>query len=121
MKFGNLEMPGIPQNLAREIQHRATSIPQHVRHEMENKFAADLSEVKVFVSHLPTLAGAQAFTTGSDIHFAPGAYDPYSENGLAALGHELAHVVQQAGGRVAVQSEAAISNAINMAAADGSV
>ena len=46
------------------------------------------------------MIGAQAYTTGSDIHFAPGQYDPHSPAGQEVLGHELWHVVQQKEGRV---------------------
>ena len=42
--------------------------------------------------------GALAFTTGSDIFFRAGAYDPRSRGGMQLLVHELAHV-KQAGGR----------------------
>jgi hypothetical protein len=38
---------------------------------------------------------AKAFTTGSDIFFSKGAYDPGSQSGQELLGHELTHVVQQ--------------------------
>ena len=44
--------------------------------------------------------GAIAFTWGSDIHFAPGHYNPHSIQGQQLLGHELAHVLQQRAGRV---------------------
>jgi len=45
--------------------------------------------------------GALAFTLGEELHFAPGLYDPESREGVALLGHELTHVVQQRDGRVA--------------------
>jgi Domain of unknown function (DUF4157) len=54
----------------------------------------------VHVSSAPGRLGAVAFTTGSDIYFAPGRYEPGSPEGLRLLGHELAHVVQQRQGRV---------------------
>jgi hypothetical protein len=38
---------------------------------------------------------ARAFTTGQDIFFRSGEYDPGSAAGQALLAHELAHVVQQ--------------------------
>jgi Domain of unknown function (DUF4157) len=44
--------------------------------------------------------GAIAFTWGSDIHFAPGQYNPHTPHGQFLLGHELTHVVQQRAGRV---------------------
>jgi len=49
--------------------------------------------------------GAEAFTYGSDIYFAPGRYQPGSTNGERLLAHELTHVVQQAGGNPSVQRD----------------
>lgn len=42
---------------------------------------------------------ARAFTSGGDIFFARGSYDPGSPRGGAILAHELTHVVQQGGRR----------------------
>lgn len=42
---------------------------------------------------------ARAFTTGGDIFFARGGYDPGSAAGSALLAHELTHVIQQGGPR----------------------
>jgi uncharacterized protein DUF4157 len=39
---------------------------------------------------------ASAFTVGSDIYFRSGWYAPHTDNGRSLLGHELAHVRQQA-------------------------
>jgi hypothetical protein len=38
---------------------------------------------------------AEAFTTGKDIFFREGKYDPVSDQGQKLLAHELTHVVQQ--------------------------
>jgi hypothetical protein len=38
---------------------------------------------------------ARAFTTGSDVYFAAGEYQPGSSGGDELVSHELAHVVQQ--------------------------
>jgi len=38
---------------------------------------------------------AKAFTTGQDIFFQAGAYEPGSQAGQELLAHELTHVVQQ--------------------------
>jgi hypothetical protein len=43
---------------------------------------------------------ARAFTTGQDIFFGEGAYQPGSSGGQELLAHELTHVVQQASGAV---------------------
>ena len=42
---------------------------------------------------------ARAFTTGQDIFFREGAYDPGSSDGQKLIAHELTHVVQQGSGR----------------------
>ena len=44
--------------------------------------------------------GAKAFTTGQDIFFRSGAYDPHSSAGQELIAHELTHVVQQGSGAV---------------------
>ena len=44
--------------------------------------------------------GARAFTTGSDIFFKQGQYEPASTSGQKLIAHELGHVVQQGTGRV---------------------
>ena len=42
--------------------------------------------------------GARAFTTGGDIFFREGAYQPGTSSGLELISHELTHVVQQGTG-----------------------
>jgi Domain of unknown function (DUF4157) len=44
---------------------------------------------------------ARAFTVGSDVYFAAGAFAPHTPAGLRLLAHEVAHVVQQRRGAVA--------------------
>jgi hypothetical protein len=53
---------------------------------------------------VPTSLGARALTVGTHIAFAPGEYRPGGVRGNALIAHELAHVVQQAGGAPAVQN-----------------
>ena len=52
--------------------------------------------------------GAVAYTTGSDIVFSAGSYQPDTTSGRWLVAHELAHVVQQAGAPPPMQSKAAI-------------
>jgi hypothetical protein len=75
-------------------------LPTDVRAEMEGAFGAELSDVRVHQSGAAEQLGARAFTEGSDVHMAPGQYDPTSKSGKQLLGHELTHVVQQRAGRV---------------------
>ena len=75
-------------------------LPEAVRGKMEAALGADFSAVRVHVGPQAERIGALAFTTGTDIYFAPGRYQPDTAQGQQLLGHELAHVVQQRQGRV---------------------
>ncbi len=94
--MGKTFMP-IPENCSGNNHKNLLSqpLPQSVRHEFETKFGQDLSGVKVHENNQPTLIGAQSFSQGNDIFFAPGKYQPFTPNGQQLLGHELTHVVQQ--------------------------
>ncbi len=52
-----------------------------------------------------TEMGALAFTQGSNIHFAPGQFQPNTRSGQELIGHEVAHVYQQKEGRVTTNTE----------------
>lgn len=70
-------------------------------------FGADmLSSVQLHPdSSTPEQVGALAYTQGTDIHFAPGQFKPDTQAGRQLIGHELAHVAQQASGRVQPTTE----------------
>ena len=76
------------------------SLPKEVQTKMEAAMGADFSDVRIHVGPEVASIGAIAFTWGTDIHFAPGYYNPHSMQGQQLLGHELAHVLQQRAGRV---------------------
>lgn len=73
-----------------------------VRSRMEPVFNADFSNVRVHTGGkadgLNRALSARAFTTGQDIFFKEGEYNPASSTGQELLAHELTHVVQQGGG-----------------------
>lgn len=75
-------------------------IPDQVRAKMETAFGMDFSDVRVHVGQEASSIGAIAYTWGTNIHFAPGQYNPHTIQGQKLLGHELWHVVQQKSGRV---------------------
>ena len=75
-------------------------LPSDVRTKMETAFSADFSDVRVHIGHEATSLGAIAYTWGTNIHFAPGQYNPHTLQGQKLLGHELWHVLQQKQGRV---------------------
>jgi hypothetical protein len=82
-----------------------TPLPANVRAKMERSFNADFSDIRIHEGPESAALGAQAYTRGTDIHFAPGAYTPGTLSGDALLSHELAHVVQQREGRVTGPAE----------------
>lgn len=89
-------------------EENQTGIPDDVKQRMESSFGTDFSSVRVHSdsSKAPEV-GALAYTQGTDIHFAPGQFKPETSSGQQLLGHELAHVVQQAEGRVQPTTEIA--------------
>ncbi len=81
---------------------RGKPLPDAVRAKMERALGHDFSRVRVHEGGHAESLGAIAYTRGTDLHFAPGRYSPATRGGQELIGHELAHVVQQQAGRVAV-------------------
>lgn len=79
-------------------------LPVAVQRHLEAGLNADLSRVRVHhdaeADGLARSVGAKAFTTGADIYFRRGLYDPTTPEGLALTAHEATHTVQQAQGKV---------------------
>src|SRR5271157_1107245 len=69
----------------------------------EPRFGHDFSRVRVHTGPIAAESareiGARAYTVGRHIVFGEGEYAPASDVGRGLLTHELAHVVQQDGGR----------------------
>ncbi|MDF5712200.1 MAG: DUF4157 domain-containing protein [Nostoc sp. S4] len=82
-------------------------IAKNIREPMEQVFGADFSGVKVHTDgqsdELNQSIQARAFTTGQDVFFRQGQYNPGSQGGHELLAHELTHVVQQNRGTVQPQ------------------
>jgi hypothetical protein len=73
-----------------------------VQTQMGQSMGHDFSAVQVHTSQeasaLSQQLDAKAFTTGQDIFFREGAYEPHSTTGRELIAHELTHVVQQGAG-----------------------
>jgi len=73
----------------------------HVRRSVEPGFGVDFGRVRIHTDRAAgTMArsiGADAFTVGRDVYFAPGKFAPESRSGRQRLAHELSHTVQQSG------------------------
>lgn len=71
------------------------------RRALEPSLGDDFSDVRVHTDgeadSLNRAVKAEAFTTGTDIFFRSGSYNPGSSDGQKLLAHELTHVVQQRG------------------------
>lgn len=82
---------------------------------MEAGFGTSFGDVRVHTgaaaASSTSALRAEAFTSGSNIAFAPGRYDPGSKAGTGLIAHELAHVVQhrRSGGGGAVQTKSLLS------------
>ena len=85
-------------------QERGSGQPldSQMQAQMEKSTGQGLGNVQVHTSEesemLNRQLGAKAFTTGSDIFFTNGAYQPGSSGGQELIAHELTHVLQQQSG-----------------------
>lgn len=80
---------------------RGQPLSSTVHHFMTNRFQADFRDVKIHADseahQLSQAIAARAFTSGTDIYFADGEYQPETQAGQRLLAHELTHVLQQQG------------------------
>jgi hypothetical protein len=95
------------EDIGRRIQSKAgsgSSLDKGVQGRLEEGLGADLSGVRVHTDteadHLARSVDSIAFTTGQDIFFRSGQYNPGSQEGMRLLAHEATHTVQQAQGPV---------------------
>jgi hypothetical protein len=76
----------------------------NLQRSMGQAMGADFSGVKIHTDsqsdQLNQSIQAKAFTTGQDVFFRQGAYEPSSQGGQESIAHELTHVVQQKVGEV---------------------
>ncbi|WP_424103113.1 eCIS core domain-containing protein [Moorena producens] len=104
LKGGREGMTTTPELESSITRSRGSGQPlsQGIREPMEKAFGGvDFSGVKVHTDgqsdRLNQSMQAKAFTTGQDVFFRQGAYDPGSQGGKELIAHELTHVVQQTG------------------------
>jgi hypothetical protein len=75
------------------------SLDEGARRDLEPALGANFEDVRVHTDaesdSLNRAVNAEAFTTGRDIFFRSGNYNPGSSDGRKLLAHELTHVVQQ--------------------------
>ncbi|MDQ3365471.1 MAG: DUF4157 domain-containing protein [Myxococcota bacterium] len=92
---------GAEHSVAAASSSCGAPLPEHLMRKFEGSLGVDLGAVRVHTGDASATAndavGARAYTTGHDIHFGAGQYDPSSTAGEHLLAHEVAHTVQQAG------------------------
>lgn len=84
-----------------------------IRQPIENALGANFSGVKVHTDErsdqLNRSIQAKAFTTGKDIFFRQGEYNPRTRQGQQLIAHELTHVMQQNGNMLPNQGNITVS------------
>jgi hypothetical protein len=75
------------------------NLPNDTESYMSAHFGTGFQDVKIHAdtrsNYLNNKLNARAFTTGNNIFFKSGEYNPHSYEGKKLLAHELTHVVQQ--------------------------
>lgn len=89
----------IKKNFAKKL---GMPLPLKFRKQMEYCFNADFSEVLIYCTNIPSRYHAHAFTDGNHVYILPSYYRVDTVQGQFLLAHELAHIVQQRAGRVAL-------------------
>ena len=97
----------VESSVAQQIQSArggGKPLQKSVLSRMEAGFGTDFSNVRVHNGNqadiLNRSLNARAFTTGNDIFFKRGEYNPGSTTGQKLIAHELTHTVQQTGSGV---------------------
>jgi hypothetical protein len=101
------------QKISRATASGGRPLDGATRGRFEDGLGADLSAVKVHTdSSSDTLCrslSADAFSTGRDVFFSSGTFNPGTKSGDHLLAHELTHVVQQGAAPTIARSKAPTS------------
>jgi Domain of unknown function (DUF4157)/Protein-glutamine gamma-glutamyltransferase len=94
----------VDQGINDTLHHAGSPLDSSTMGFMESRFGFDFGSVKI---HTGVMAGmsanfvnALAYTSGNDIVFGEGQYEPNTLEGRKLLAHELTHVVQQNGAKI---------------------
>jgi len=95
----------VGENVERAINSqrgKGSSLGAREAEHFSSEYGTDLSGVRVHTDstadELSRSLQATAFTTGSDVFFSKGSYQPGTSKGDHLIGHELAHVATEGGG-----------------------
>jgi hypothetical protein len=94
---GAFELDDETASRINQERDRGQPLEGRVQQQVDEAMGQDFSGVRVHdlseANELNQELNAKAFTTGQDIFFHEGAYDPHSSSGQELIAHELAHVV----------------------------
>ncbi len=97
-------LDGTLEKSIRQAKGGGHNLHPTVMRQMESGFGASFGGVRIHTDasadKLTRSVHAKAFTTGNDIFFKRGEYNPGSSAGRELLAHELTHTVQQGAARV---------------------
>jgi hypothetical protein len=125
---GYQEVPSIVHEVLRS---NGQPLDPSLRNSMESRLGHDFSQVRIHTDvragESASSVGANAYTAGHRIVFAPQQFRPETETGRHLIAHELAHVIQQRDAGVGNEMPNRVSNPSDIAerqadaAADGAV
>ena len=99
MNQGEVSAGNDLQNYVGSLDGGGQKLPEETRSFFEPKFGYDFSNVKIHTDNVAAKSAqsvnALAYTTGNNIVFNSGQYNPQTDSGKKLLAHELTHVVQQ--------------------------
>jgi hypothetical protein len=91
-----------PPAVSAALRSQSQPLESRTRAFMERRFGYDFGSVRVHADREAARSAegisADAYTIGNRLVFGAGHYAPHSDSGRRLIAHELAHVVQQAGG-----------------------
>lgn len=90
-----------PAIVGEVLQSSGKPLDPATRGDFESSFRQDFDNVRIHAdvraAQSARSIGALAYTSGHDIVFGPGQYQPGSSSGRRLIAHELAHTAQQSG------------------------
>lgn len=98
-----------PAIVGEVLQSSGKKLDKDVRRYMEPRFGYSFENVKIHTDSKAAKSAeaiqAKAYTSGNNIVFATGKYNPHSQSGKRLIAHELTHVLQQSSSRKKVQKK----------------
>ena len=104
----------LPSSVTQVLQSSGGEpLPESTRKHMESALESDLGGVQVYTGSQAAPAAqdisARAFTTGQDIYFGAGQYQPRTQQGQHLPAHELTNTIQQTSRTSALPTDAVIN------------